>query len=164
MRRSRQPAPTVSAGSATLWAGDPSREVADWEIQGVLATDGYRTGGRVLAEMGFLLENYLYVPQLGELADFADAVPDLTIVLNHIGGLTRGGRNANRDDEVLAEWHRGVATVARCPNIVMKLGGLGGKTVGEPWSSREVPLGSEELADTLGPLMNYCIEQFGPDR
>ena len=143
---------------------DPSPEVMDWDIQGVLATDGYRTGGRILAEMGFLLENYLYVSQLDELADFANAVPDLTIVLNHLGGLARGGPDADRDDEVLAEWRRGVANVARCPNIIMKLGGLGRKTVGEPWSEREVPVGSGELADSLAPLMNYCIEQFGPDR
>ena len=25
-------------------------------------------------------------------------------------------------------------------------------------------MGSEELAELLAPLMNYCIEQFGPDR
>ena len=26
------------------------------------------------------------------------------------------------------------------------------------------PIGSEELAKTLAPLMHYCIEKFGPDR
>jgi len=26
------------------------------------------------------------------------------------------------------------------------------------------PTGSEELAQALAPYMNYCIEQFGPDR
>ena len=26
------------------------------------------------------------------------------------------------------------------------------------------PTGSEELALALAPYMNYCIEQFGPDR
>ena len=143
---------------------DPNPEVEDWEIQGALATDGYRAGGRVLAEMGFLLENFVYFSQLDELADFANAVPGLTIVLNHIGGLLRGGRYVNRDDEVLTEWRKGVAAVAICPNIVMKLGGLGRKTVGEHWAEREVPVGSEELAKSLAPLMNYCIEQFGPDR
>ena len=143
---------------------DPSPEVTDREIQGALATDSYRAGARVLAEMGLLLETSLYFPQLDELADFANAVPELTIVPNHIGGLLRVGPYANRDNEVLTEWRRGVATVAKCPNIVMKLGGVGQARYGFDWSKREVPVGSEELAESLAPLMNYCIEQFGADR
>src|SRR5712691_93682 len=35
---------------------------------------------------------------------------------------------------------------------------------GFDWSRRAVPIGSEELAESLAPLMTYCIEQFGPDR
>ncbi|MDP7200213.1 MAG: amidohydrolase family protein [Dehalococcoidia bacterium] len=143
---------------------DPNPELAVREIQGVLATDGYRVGARVLAEMGFLLENSLYFPQLGELAEFANAIPELTIVLNHIAGLVRVGSYANRDDEVLAEWRRGVAAVAKCPNIVIKLGGVGQARYGFDWPAREIPVGSEELAGSLAPLMNYCIEQFGPGR
>ena len=147
---------------STGW--DPSPEVPDREIQGVLATDGYRAGARVLAEMGFLLEGFMYFPQLGELADFANAIPELTIVLNHSGGLHRIGPYANRDDEVFPEWRRGVAAVAKCPNIVMKVGGIGQARYGFDWTKREVPVGSEELAGTMSPLLNYCIEQFGPDR
>ena len=143
---------------------DPNPEVADREIQGALATDGYRAGARVLGKMGFLLENSLYFPQLDELADFANAVPELTIVLNHIGGLLRVGPYGNRDNEVLTEWRRGIATVAKCPNIVMKLGGVGQARYGYDWSKRQVPVGSEELAESLAPLMNYCIEQFGSYR
>src|SRR4029078_2528783 len=30
--------------------------------------------------------------------------------------------------------------------------------------ARAQPIGSEELANTLAPLMHYCIEKFGPDR
>ena len=143
---------------------DPSPDVLDREIQGALGSDGYRAGGRVMAQMGLVLENSLYFPQLDELADFANAVPDLTIVLNHVGGLLRVGPYANRDDEVLAEWRRGVAAAAKCPNIIMKLGGAGQARYGYDWAGRDVPVGSEELAGTLAPLMNHCIEQFGADR
>ena len=143
---------------------DPSPEVVNKEIPGALGTDSYRAGARVLSGMGFLLENSLYFPQLDDLADFANAIPELTIILNHIGGLLRVGNFANRDEEVLAGWRRGVGTVAKCPNIVMKLGGVGQARYGFDWSNREVPVGSEELAESLAPLMNYCIEQFGPDR
>ena len=113
--------------------------------------------------MGLALENSLYFHQLSELADFARAVPDLTIVLNHIGGLVRIGPYANRDDEVLPAWRQGVEEAAQCPNIVMKLGGVGQLRYGYYWHDRETPIGSEELAGTLGPLMEHCIQQFGPE-
>ena len=31
-------------------------------------------------------------------------------------------------------------------------------------ATREGQIGSEELAETLGPLMHYCIDKFGPNR
>ena len=143
---------------------DPHPGLAKRDIQGALSTDGYRAGARVLAKMGLTLDNSLYFTQLHELADFARAVPELTIVLNHIGGLLRVGPYANRDDEVLAEWRKGVAAAAQCPNIVVKLGGVGQLRYGFDWYTRPTPIGSAELAGYLAPLMTFCIEQFGPDR
>jgi len=143
---------------------DPSPELVNREIEGALSHDNYRTGARVLAGMGLCLENSLYYPQLAELAAFARAVPDLTIILNHIGGLVRVGSYANRDDDVLPAWRRGIATVAACPNVIIKLGGVGQLRFGFDWHTRDQPIGSEELAAALSPLMHYCIEQFGPDR
>jgi predicted TIM-barrel fold metal-dependent hydrolase len=117
-----------------------------------------------MAGMGLVLENSMYFHQLSELADFARAVPDLTIVLNHIGGLCRIGPYAGRDDEVIPEWRRGVSEVATCPNIIMKLGGVGQLRYGFDWQDRDVAIGSEELTEGLAPLMDHCIQQFGPDR
>ncbi|MDH3602439.1 MAG: amidohydrolase family protein [Candidatus Tectomicrobia bacterium] len=146
---------------------DPHPEVentAAHNRQGQLANNDFRAGARVLARMGFSLEGWMYFPQLPELADFAKAVPDLTIILNHIGGLLRVGPYANRNDEVLATWRSGIAAVAECPNVVMKLGGIGMPRTGFDWHTRNKPIGSEELAESMAPLMTYCIEQFGPNR
>ena len=143
---------------------DESPELANRDIQGALSTEGYRAGAKALAGMGLILENSLYFHQLTELAEFARAVPELTIVLNHIGGLVRIGPYANRDDEVIPAWRQGVEEAARCPNIVMKLGGVGQLRYGFYWHDRETPIGSEELAGALGPLMEHCIQRFGPDR
>ncbi len=146
---------------------DPHPEIentATHNTAGMLASDSFRTGARVLARMGFSLEGWMYFPQLPELADFARAVPDLTIILNHIGGLLRVGPYGNRDDEVMATWRSGIAAVAECPNVNMKLGGIGMPRTGFDWHARNEPIGSEELAESMGPLMGYCIEQFGPNR
>ena len=117
----------------------------------------------MLARMGFSLEAWLFFPQLAELADFAKSVPNLTIILNHIGGLLRVGPYANRDD-VMDTWRNGIAAVAACPNVNVKLGGIGMPRTGFDWHERNRPIGSEELANSMAPLMSYCIEQFGPER
>ena len=146
---------------------DPHPEVentAAHKAQGQLASDQFRAGARVLARMGMTLEGWLYHPQLPELAAFAKAVPELTIVLNHVGGLLRTGPYANRDQEVLTSWRKGIAAVAACPNVVMKLGGLGMTRCGFDWHTRAKPIGSEELATAMAPFLTYCIEQFTPAR
>ena len=63
---------------------DPHPEVPSREVEGVLATEDYRAGARVLERMGLCLETGVMFPQLPELADFARSVPGLTIILNHI--------------------------------------------------------------------------------
>ena len=145
-------------------AWDPHPEVENRVPEGTLASETFRAGARVLARMGFSLEGSLVFPQMPELADFAKAVPDLSIILIHLGGLSRTGPYANRDDEVLATWRRGIAAMAECPNVTLKLGGMGMPRLGFDWHARSKPAGSEELAETMAPYMDYCIEQFGPDR
>jgi predicted TIM-barrel fold metal-dependent hydrolase len=143
---------------------DPHPEIDNREPEGVLATAAFRAGGRVLARLGLSLDTGLCFPQSPELAAFAQAVPDLTIILNHPGGLTRVGPYGHRDAEVLATWRRGLAAVAAWPNVSLKLGGIGMPRLGFDWHTRTTPIGSEELATAIAPLMTDCIEQFGPDR
>ena len=146
---------------------DPHPEVensAAHNKQGQLATNEFRAGARVLARMGFTLEGWCYHPQLEEMAAFAKAVPEVTIILNHVGGLLRTGPYANKDDEVLAQWRKGIAAVAACPNVVVKLGGLGMVRCGFDWHLRDKPIGSEELAAAQAPFLSYCIEKFTPAR
>ena len=150
---------------SVTWDPHPEIEVTSaHRMQGQLANEDFRAGARVLARMGMSLEAWMYFPQLPELAEFAKAVPDLSIVLNHIGGLLRVGPYGNDDDEVLEAWRKGIAAVAECPNVSVKLGGIGMPRTGFDWHERDTPIGSEELAEAMAPLMNYCIEQFGPDR
>ena len=174
LKRGEQVAPVLDAmqaASPTRFRGvrhsvgwDPSPELVNRDIPGVLSSANYRAGARVLASRGLCLENSLYHPQLAELATFARAIPDLTIILNHIGGLVRVGPYAHRDDDVLPAWRRGIAAVAACPNVILKLGGVGQRRFGFDWQDRTTPIGSADLAEALSPLMQYCIEQFGPDR
>ena len=144
------------------WSPDPLLD--NLESQGILANSEFRAGARVLAGKGLVLDTMLSFPQLPELAEFAQAVPELSIILNHIGGVNRVGIYANRDDEVVEARRQGIAAVAACPNVTVKLGGMGMPRLGFGWHARSVPIGSEELAEAMTPWMVYCIEQFGPNR
>ncbi len=54
--------------------------------------------------------------------------------------------------------------LARCPNVVMKLGGLGMPTCGISRSLAGRTTDSEQLAEAWRPYIETCIEAFGPDR
>ncbi len=144
------------------WSPDPLIE--DRETQGIMANESFRTGARVLARMGFSLDVMLSFPQLNELVDFARAVPEVSIILNHLGGVSRTGIYSGKDDEIIPAWREGMAAVAQCPNVTCKLGGMGMPRWGFGWPERTIPIGSEELAGSMAPWMSYAIEQFGPER
>ncbi len=150
---------------SVTWDPHPNVEnTAAHMAQGQLAGDTFRVGARILARMGYTLEGWLFHPQLPELAAFAKAVPELTIILNHVGGLLREGPYAKKDKEVMEHWRKGIAAAAAWPNVVVKLGGLGMTRCGFDWHTREKPIGSEELAAAMAPYLAYCIEQFTPAR
>ena len=150
---------------SVTWDPNPAVEnTAAYKSEGQMSSANFRAGAKVLADMGLSLEGWMFFPQLPELAEFAKAVPNLTIILNHIGGLLRDGPYANRDEEVMATWRTGIAAAAQCPNIVLKVGGIGMPRMGFDWHTRSKPIGSEDLAKDMAPLVNYCIEQFGPSR
>ncbi len=144
------------------WSPDPL--IADRETKGIMANDSFRAGARVLARMGLSLDVMLSFPQLKELADFARAAPEVPIILNHLGGISRTGIYAGKDDEIIPAWREGIAAVANCPNVTCKLGGMGMPRWGFGWHERTIPIGSEELAESMAPWKGYCIEQFGPER
>ena len=144
------------------WDRDP--HVESREVEGVLSTDAFRAGARALARMGLSLDTICCWPQLPEMVAFARAVPELTIIMNHLGGLNRTGRFAGKDDEVMPAWRAGMAELAKCPNVLLKLGGHGMPRFGFDWHLRDKPVGSEELAAQIEPLMSSCIEQFRPER
>ena len=144
------------------WSPDPL--IADRETKEIMANDSFRAGARVLARMGLSLDVMLSFPQLKELADFARAVPEVPIILNHLGGISRTGIYAGKDDEIIPAWREGIAAVANCPNVTCKLGGMGMPRWGFGWHERTIPIGSEELAESMAPWKSYCIEQFGPER
>src|SRR5690606_30169913 len=107
---------------------------------------------------------WLYHPQLPELAGLARAFPETTIVVNHVGGPINVGPYRGRSDQVFADWSAAIADLARCPNVVMKLGGLGMRLLGLGFRERAAPPTSAELAGLWRPYVEHCIARFGTER
>jgi predicted TIM-barrel fold metal-dependent hydrolase len=130
----------------------------------LLADPAFRSGLVALGRAGHSFDAYLYHPQLPELTAAARAAPDTMIVLDHLGAPIGVGPYEGRRAEVLEVWRRGMAELAGCENVVLKLGGIGMPIFGLEWHRREVPPDSEELANAWGTEISWCIDRFGVER
>ena len=132
--------------------------------EGLYRSEVFRAGFAHLAPRDLAFDAWLYHPQLADVADLARAFPATTIVLDHVGGPIGIGPYAGRSDETFARWKAGIAAIAACSNVVVKLGGLGMKIGVFDFHQRPDPVGSEVLAAAWRPWIETCIEAFGPDR
>jgi L-fuconolactonase len=130
---------------------------------GRLADPRVRAAMAVLHGKGLAFDAWLYHTQLGDIADLADAFPDMTIVLNHVGSPILGGPYGGRRDQVFGDWKAAIGEVARRPNVVVKLGALPIR-LGGGSHNRDMPPSSEEVAAAWRPWIETCIEAFGPSR
>jgi predicted TIM-barrel fold metal-dependent hydrolase len=132
--------------------------------KGLLLDPTFRKGFACLAPLGLSFDAWLFHPQIGELTDLARAFPDTKIVLDHCGGLLGIGSYANRREEIFAKWKMSIQEIAKCPNVVVKLGGLAMRLLGYDFHERPLPPSSEEAAAAWRPYIETCIEAFGPER
>jgi L-fuconolactonase len=80
---------------------------------------------------------------LAATADLAAALPELTVVVDHLGKPPAGPASG--------AWRAVLADVAACPNTVAKVSGL------------QVP-GTPFTVDAVRPAWDAALELFGPDR
>jgi predicted TIM-barrel fold metal-dependent hydrolase len=130
----------------------------------ILDEPSFHRGARRLAARSLSLDTWIYHPQLPALARFARAVPELEIVLDHIGMPVGIGRYGGRRAEAFETWRNGIREVAACPNVTVKLGGMVMPITGFGWHERAAPVGSEELAAGTRDYYLTVIDAFGPDR
>ena len=89
------------------WDASPTVKTATPGIpRGLMADAKFRAGLACLQTYGLSFEAWLYHPQLPEVPALARAVPDLPIVLNHVGGLLGVGPYAGKREEIFDGWKR----------------------------------------------------------
>ena len=160
----REASPTRLRGIrySTMWdASDSFRSVPR---PGLLRDNAVRKGFACLQPLGLSFDAWLYHPQIADLVDLARAFPDVPIILDHIGGPLGLGPYEDRRDEVFQAWSADITALSSCPNVVLKLGGVGSLRSGYDWHQRTPKPGSAELAEAMRPYFEFCIEKFGAGR
>ena len=85
-------------------------------------------------------------------------------MLQRVGAPLGVGSYANRRDEIHAWWRDRIDELSACPNVVVKLGGVGMSPYGSGWAERGTVASSNEIVDAWGPAMTHIISRFGASR
>jgi predicted TIM-barrel fold metal-dependent hydrolase len=133
-------------------------------VQHLLLDSNFRRAYACLQNYGLTFEGWVYHPQIAELTDLAKAFPDTTIIFNHLGGPIGVGQYSGRRNEVFTAWKTAVAELAKCPNVVAKVGGIQMVVNGYGWHERKQPPTSDELLAVNREWYLYTIDRFGPAR
>lgn len=123
--------------------------------------EDFRRGVRLLGKLGLSYDSWHYHFQNQSYAALARAVPDTVFVLDHFGTPLGVGRFAGKRDEIFAQWQLDIAEIARCPNVVAKLGGLAMPDNGFGWDGSA---SSAELVEAQKRYYMRAIECFGVER
>ncbi|QDE36121.1 hypothetical protein FIV50_15795 [Microbacterium foliorum] len=120
------------------------------EPDGLAVSAAFVTGARELAARGWTFDACVRAAQLPEIARLAGAVPELRIVLDHLGKPEVG--TADAPVVPTMEWVRDLDDLARHPNTWCKLSGLPAEAGGD-WS-----------AEQLHPFLDAAADAFGVER
>jgi predicted TIM-barrel fold metal-dependent hydrolase len=130
----------------------------------LMADSGFRRGFATLERFGLSFDALVYHTQLREVAALADAYPRTPIVLNHVGIPVGVLDFQSQRTAVRQEWEKDMRALAQRPNVRVKVGGMGMPIFGFGFESGERPATTQALVESWQPLMQVCIEAFGPAR
>jgi predicted TIM-barrel fold metal-dependent hydrolase len=132
--------------------------------EGLSEDPAFRAGVARLGARGLTYDTWQYHYQARELLGLARAVPDTLMVLDHFCTPLGVGRFAGRRDDLFDQWREDIADIARCDNVVAKLGGLAMPDNGFGWHTAARPPTSDEFVAAQGRYYLHALDCFGPDR
>ncbi len=148
-------------------ARDPHPEalmIAGRAPEGLYDRDDFRQGVKMLGAKGLTYDTWHYHHQNAAFAALAKACPDTQMVLDHFGTPLGVGAYATQREEIFSRWKRDIEEIARCDNVVAKIGGLAMPDNGFGWHTQDRPPGSDEFAQAQRRYYLHTIDCFGPAR
>lgn len=125
---------------------DPDSTRADMPRDNMLLDPMWQKGVRRLVDHNLSFDLLVWSHQLGQAADLFSEIPELPLVVEHLGMPTLD------DPEAMRVWRTGLARIAQeVPQSVLKI------------SAMALFAGGWDI-DTIRPLVLDAVEHFGPDR
>jgi len=131
---------------------------------GLSTSKSFRSGVKRLGRLGYIFESWHFHYQIAEFTDLARALPETTMILNHLGTPLGVGPYESQRTEIFERWSKAMKTLAKCPNVFAKLGGLAMPDNGFGWHLADRPATSDEIVSAQAHYYNHTIDCFGPDR
>ncbi len=132
--------------------------------EGLYQNADFRRGVKRLGELGYSYDTWHYHHQNRDFVTLAQAVPETVMVLDHFGTPLGVGPYADQREEIFIAWQQDMVEIARCENVVAKLGGLAMPDNGFGWHADPCPPTSDEFARLQRRYYLHTIECFGPER
>lgn len=122
--------------------------------KGHCLTPEFVRGVKLLGKLGI---NFDLCMRPGEIADaqkLTEQCPDTRFVLDHCGNADVNvfGGETDKTSHDPDQWKRDIEAIAKRPNVFIKISGIIAKAK-TGWSDA-----------TLAPVINHCLDSFGPDR
>ncbi len=150
--------------SVAYYPDPPAADRYAGRTQHLLLDPDFRRGFARLAPFDMSFDAWLLHPQIRELIDLARKFPETTIIFDHFGGPLGIGPYKGKQSEIYPQWKKDVADLAKCDNVVAKLGGLAMMINGWGWDERELPASSDDIVHAHQDYYLHMIDCFGPRR
>lgn len=165
-------ASTRVRGIRDLLAWHPSREIMNTTDDPERSRQAdFRRGFEMFSKYGLNFETSIFSTQLTEMVELARTFPEQPILVCHMatpvavgGPIGEVGRTADERARIRGEWAEGIARLAECANVWMKLSGLLMPICGFGFERRSARPSVDELVATVGPFIDHVIDAFGPER
>jgi predicted TIM-barrel fold metal-dependent hydrolase len=106
----------------------------------------------LLGELGLRFDLCMPPQSLAEGVKIVDRCPGTRFVLDHCGNADPNWFRSPEQKDAIEQWRRDVAELGRRDRVVCKISGIVSR----------VP--SDWTPDDLAPIVEHCLESFGPDR
>ena len=133
----------VAIRQTIAWNADPDRTMMP--DPNISRLPEWRAAIDTIVELGLKLELLLYPWQADEVLELATAYPDLTVIVDHVAS------PMYQSEEGLAAWRRYVLTMAKAPNVLMKISSVIGY----------IP---DPTQEKVSAIIGHVVEAFGADR
>ena len=124
------------------------RHILPGDQPGLFNQQSFVDGVRLLGELGMSFDLCMPPARLEDGANLVDRCPGTRFILDHCGNA-----DPNRSAEELEPWRRDIAELAKRDRVICKISGIVARAPKHTWT-----------ADDLAPIVNHCLDVFGPDR